>query len=157
MKTLYVLRHAHAVKSDGADTDHGRPLSPHGLADAHKLGIWLAGQGITFDHLISSDSMRTKETVQQLLKGMGANIHSIWTRNLYLAGSQTYLYHINQFSDEVESGLIVGHNNGISDFVTQLTKKWTAMNTCELAQIKIATTWSDVAMGNGELLNLIQL
>lgn len=63
MKHLYLLRHAQkAQNSEDADT----PLSAKGEDQAKALGDWVRQQGITFDHILCSPALRTRQTFELL-------------------------------------------------------------------------------------------
>ena len=59
--TLIVMRHAKSSWKT-AEPDHRRPLSPRGVRDATVAGGILAGYRL--DRVLSSSSMRTRQTWQ---------------------------------------------------------------------------------------------
>lgn len=63
MKHLYLLRHAQkAQNSEDADT----PLSAKGEEQAKALGEWVRQHDVTFDHILCSPALRTKQTFELL-------------------------------------------------------------------------------------------
>ena len=80
MKRLILMRHAEAGWHINTD-DHERPLSASGIRDAKKIGSWLKEKAYMPDEVISSTSVRTRETLSYLL----LECPQIFERSLYLA------------------------------------------------------------------------
>ena len=77
--TLYIARHgmtAYDSDNQASDTIRGwadDPLTPEGLAEAHKLGAALQGLGISEIH--TSDLIRAAETAHVIGKNLGVHPH----------------------------------------------------------------------------------
>jgi phosphohistidine phosphatase len=127
MKTLCLLRHAHSEPAASLDIDdHDRVLSVRGLVEAENVGAFMKEQGIVPDILISSSSIRTKETARiamaQVFKtGMDA-IHTRFDRDLYLAPPDVIADEIREADDKYSKLVVVGHNPGFEDLAEKLAR-----------------------------------
>jgi phosphohistidine phosphatase SixA len=72
VRTLLLMRHAHAVMdaSNGGANDKSRALTPAGCEEAKRIGTYFADKLVFPDLIISSDSERTKQTLQNVLDGL---------------------------------------------------------------------------------------
>ena len=66
MKQLILMRHAKSSWESSALIDHERPLNARGRHDAPVIGHYLWQKGVKPDLIISSDSLRTRQTVEHL-------------------------------------------------------------------------------------------
>ena len=66
MKYLSIMRHAKAARPDKYDTDIERPLTKRGMNDATLIAQQLVLLSPKVDWLISSPSVRTRQTVERL-------------------------------------------------------------------------------------------
>lgn len=108
MKRLILMRHAKSDWSGGASNDHDRPLNPRGRAAATALGDWLRTKDLIPDQVLSSSSMRTRETYVRL--DLSPEIEVTYTRDLYLASHTDILNAMHQATGDVL--MMVGHNPG---------------------------------------------
>jgi phosphohistidine phosphatase len=125
MKTLCLLRHAHAdpVPTPGTD-DHDRLLSPRGEIEAENAGVYMREHRIFPDALVCSSSARTKETARiafdALFAPEGHGVSCRYTRDFYLAPPDVILDEIRQTEDRFACLLAVGHNPGFEDLAEKL-------------------------------------
>ncbi len=115
-RTLVVLRHAKAVHTSGL-ADRERPLTEVGERDALKVGAALAGMDLTPDLVLCSPSVRTRQTADLALPGADILIEPA----IYEAYSDELLTLIRRSDPEVGTLVLVGHNPGVHELVTQLT------------------------------------
>ncbi|MEU4408286.1 histidine phosphatase family protein [Streptosporangium sp. NPDC023963] len=115
-RTLVVLRHAKAVHTSGL-ADHERPLTEVGERDALKVGAALAGMDLTPDLVLCSPSVRTRQTAGLALPGADILIEPA----IYEAYPDELLTLIRRSDPEVGTLVLVGHNPGVQELVTQLT------------------------------------
>lgn len=108
MKRLILMRHAKSDWSGGPSNDHDRPLNPRGRRAAAALGDWLRAEGLVPDQVLSSSSMRTRETLVRLDLPTGVNVDFL--RNLYLATQHDILKAMRGASGDTL--LMLGHNPG---------------------------------------------
>lgn len=115
MKRLIYMRHA---KSDwsGGGQDHDRPLNPRGRDATDKLGNWLRDNDLIPDQVLSSSSMRTRETCTRLDLPQDTNI--TFTRDLYLATHHDILRVLRGATGQTV--LMLGHNPGSGMFAAEI-------------------------------------
>jgi phosphohistidine phosphatase len=120
MKTLSIIRHAKAVSPEEAPNDFERPLTKRGQKDATQLGQILAALSPGVDWLISSPSLRTRETTELVTKALPYTKPIQWAESAYLAEAEQWLALLKQAPPEAHHIAIVGHNPGLSDLVAGL-------------------------------------
>ena len=117
---LYLLRHAKSSWESYED-DHERDLSDRGRKDACTLGEYLCKNNINFENTLCSSSHRTRETISIINTVSPHSFHEInYLDSLYHASSNK-IKEIIQNHDN-KSLLIVGHNPGISELISDLLK-----------------------------------
>lgn len=117
LRTLVVMRHAHAA--EGEWTDHDRPLTSRGQQEAHAQGALAAQLGWTVDHLLCSDAVRTRETFARFQQSFGHDVASTITPKLYLSSVRRVLDVISGAPD-VHCLWIVSHNPTCEELVRLL-------------------------------------
>ena len=117
MKRLILMRHA---KSDwsGGGSDHDRPLNPRGRKAAEALGNWLRAHDLLPDQVLSSSSIRTRETLMRL--DLPQDVDVIYSRALYLATHDEILQAMRQATGETV--LMLGHNPGSGIAASQILR-----------------------------------
>lgn len=119
MKRLFLLRHGKAeLQSDG--DDHARRLVDRGLRDSRKMGAWLKDEGYKPAMVLCSTSTRTRETLEQMLKGLDEKPPVTFVDAIYLASAAKLLSLIQDAPDTAGSLILVGHNPGMEDLASSL-------------------------------------
>ena len=113
MKRLILMRHAEAGWHINMD-DHERPLSASGIRDAKKIGSWLKEKEYIPDEVISSTSVRTRETLSYLL----LECPQIFERSLYLADADQMKSTLQTLLSETV--ILLAHNPGITELAYDL-------------------------------------
>ena len=113
MKRLILMRHAEAGWHINMD-DHERPLSASGIRDAKKIGSWLKEKEYIPDEVISSTSVRTRETLSYLF----LDCPQIFERSLYLADADQMKSTLQTLLSETV--IFLAHNPGISELAHDL-------------------------------------
>jgi phosphohistidine phosphatase len=113
MKRLILMRHAEAGWHINTD-DHERPLSASGIRDAKKIGSWLKEKAYMPDEVISSTSVRTRETLSYLL----LDCPQIFERSLYLADADQMKSTLKTLLSETV--ILLAHNPGITELAHDL-------------------------------------
>jgi len=113
MKRLILMRHAEAGWHINMD-DHERPLSASGIRDAKKIGSWLKEKAYMPDEVISSTSVRTRETLSYLL----LDCPQIFERSLYLADADQMKSTLKTLLSETV--ILLAHNPGITELAYDL-------------------------------------
>jgi len=113
MKRLILMRHAEAGWHINMD-DHERPLSASGIRDAKKIGSWLKEKAYIPDEVISSTSLRTRETLSYLF----LDCPQIFERSLYLADADQMKSTLQTLLSETV--ILLAHNPGITELAYDL-------------------------------------
>ena len=113
MKRLILMRHAEAGWHINMD-DHERPLSASGIRDAKKIGSWLKEKAYIPDEVISSTSVRTRETLSYLF----LDCPQIFERSLYLADADQMKSTLKTLLSETV--ILLAHNPGITELAYDL-------------------------------------
>ena len=113
MKRLILMRHAEAGWHINMD-DHERPLSASGIRDAKKIGSWLKEKEYIPDEVISSTSVRTRETLSCLF----LECPQIFEKSLYLADAEQMKSTLQTLLSETV--ILLAHNPGITELAHDL-------------------------------------
>ena len=145
---LYLLRHAKSSWESYED-DYDRVLSERGRNDACTLGEYLHKNNINFENTLCSSSQRTRETISIINTVSPHSIDEVnYLDSLYHASSDKIKEVVQNYSNK--SLLIVGHNPGISELISDLLKSNIVdYPTCVFAQFKL--TSHDVASSSARV------
>lgn len=121
MKTLYLLRHAHAEPHGTSFSDFDRPLDARGHTEAEAVATYLQSKKITFDYIMCSAALRTVETLEPLRPVIETESIEI-SENFYNSSDELILKHLQRISDAWQKVLYIGHNPGIAFTALKLTK-----------------------------------
>lgn len=160
MKKLYILRHAKSDYPQGVG-DHERPLNKRGQNASIIMGKYIKSKDINFDAILSSDSARTTETINNVVKEAGISTQIDFTKKLYLATPGEILKELAKLGDEVQSAVVVCHNPGAEMLTAILAREGNplALNTlnrkyptCGLACMTIkSANWDELDLGSAYL------
>lgn len=152
--TLILLRHAKSDKSNMNMPDIERPIEESGREEAKEMGAYIRKNVIGLDAIVSSPSVRTKQTLEIICPLIGFDYDKvIWDSSLYACSGD----HLVRTIKEKSSGQIVmyvGHNPSITDAANALQseQKIEEVKTCGVVEIWFSTAeWSGVSAGNGRL------
>jgi phosphohistidine phosphatase len=157
-RRLVVLRHAKAER--GNTTDHDRPLTARGRADAIAAGRWIAENKYEPDLVISSSATRAKETWVLAATELDDGIPTSYERAAYQAEVPDLMTLLRETPDEVKTLLLVGHNPALHYLVLALTgsapealirEAHEHLATAGLAVLEFGGTWAELAEGAGKL------
>tara|TARA_B100001109_G_scaffold49665_1_gene39984 strand:+ start:83 stop:562 length:480 start_codon:yes stop_codon:yes gene_type:complete len=132
---LYFLRHAKSSWDDHHLDDFKRPLSERGLRNSLMLNAFLKSEKIFFDTVYSSSSVRTEITCSVGLEGVFEFNKITFLDDLYHASAE-FLKDFLSSKAQGESVLIVGHNPGLSQIMSYLSKKDIYLRTCDLISLE---------------------
>jgi phosphohistidine phosphatase len=118
MKHLFLLRHAHSDNNSLDDFD--RTLSQNGIDKCQSVGKILADYNI--DIIYSSDSIRTKQTVENITSNLKIMPKIIYLHELYKSSATKLEQFVLDISPEHNNILLVNHNPAISEFAMYLSK-----------------------------------
>ena len=135
---LYLLRHAKSSWESYED-DYDRVLSERGRNDACTLGEYLHKNNINFENTLCSSSQRTRETISIINKVSPHSIDEVnYLDSLYHASSNKIKEIVQNCSNK--SLLIVGHNPGVSELISNLLKSnFIDYPTCVFAQFNLTS------------------
>ena len=152
----YILRHAKSDYPEGV-SDHERPLNKRGQQASFTIGKYLKLSQINPDAILSSDSVRTTQTINNAIKEAGISTKVDFVGRLYLATPGEIIKELSQLSDEIESAMVVCHNPGAEMLTAILARDGNkiALNnikrkypTCGLASMTIKSGgWNKLDMG----------
>lgn len=148
---LFVLRHGQAVNASQNVKDFDKQLAEDGILQAIKIGDFL--KEIEINQIICSSAIRTSETeaiVNEFLKVDDV----IYVDELYLASSEVIKNTICNLATE-QNILYIGHNFGISDFVSELSGQTINMTTCMLVELDIQVNRWELLSNDTGVLNQI--
>lgn len=155
MLELWILRHGKAEEAQMDKSDFDRHLSKKGIAQINQLSQHLKDTDVYIEEVIVSSAKRTLETakiVEQHLQIQKVSRNE----NLYLADLETVKSIVlnNDFGDKL---LYVGHNFGISHFVSYLADERFSLSTGMCVHMKFdADHWSEIIAGSGEIVSIFK-
>ena len=132
--------------------DFERPLKGRGKEAAERMGRFLASKKVNISTLISSPSVRTRETVEILLQHARIQVEPLFDQRIYEASPATLAQVVSEIPAENKSAMLVGHNPGMEELLAFLTHESRHMPTCALARISLdGVSWKEVDRGTGKL------
>lgn len=132
--------------------DFERPLKGRGRDAAEHMGRFLASKKVTVGALISSPSVRTRQTIDIVMHGVQLGVEPQFDQRIYEASLGTLIQIVSEISDDQKAAMLVGHNPGMEELLAFLTRESRHMPTCALAKISIAgSSWKEAQRGAGKL------
>jgi phosphohistidine phosphatase len=114
--------------------------------------------------VLCSSAVRARETLVAIEGALGSGVDVRVEDELYGAGSDAVLERLRKV-DDAASVMVIGHNPGLEDLVVGLAgtgdqqvmdRLDDGLPTAALAVIRLAAdNWNDVALGGGELVELV--
>jgi len=146
------MRHAKSSWSDSSLSDFERPLNERGRRAAPFMGELIVREGLLPDHVVSSPSKRTKETVELVVIASEYTGDICFDSRIFEATVGELMEVLVDLPDTAERALVVGHNPASEQIVQTLTGAMEAMPTAALAVIDLKVdSWANIAPGSGEL------
>lgn len=144
-KTLIVARHGHAL--EGED-DFQRRLSAKGVTEVNAAGLALVARSLRLDGVLTSPAPRASETARLLAQHCGFDEPLREEPELYLAEPLTILRRVCATAEHVETLLLVGHNPGLSTFVSRLSGRPHELRTAQVVHLQLDVNhWGEVSFG----------
>ena len=156
MKTLLILRHGKSSWKDGGLADHDRPLKKRGKRDADRIGALLRYEGIIPDTIFCSSAVRAKDTALIVAESCGFDGEIILDRSLYHGYSSDFIELLNSLGNQEDIVMIVGHNPGLEEFLSDLIDGYEWLPTTSLAQVILDIgNWAELGGDTkGNLMNI---
>ena len=147
-KKLVLIRHAKSDWNVGVD-DYNRPLNERGRKDAPNMGKHLKSINLLPDKIVSSSAERAITTARLIANGLRFPLQEIIeTKGLYHASPKTILKQASLIENDVNTLFIVGHNPGISEFLSYLVDDDYELKTCCVAVLELKVVeWSALFQG----------
>lgn len=117
MKELILIRHAKSSWSNPLLDDFERPLNKRGKKNAPFMAKVLRQKGLTPDLIISSPSIRTKQTLDYFIQEFDYKGEIIFEESIYEAPFENLLKVIKNIDDKYKTIFLFGHNPGLNDIV----------------------------------------
>ena len=131
--TIHFLRHAKTNQNSPTGRDYDRELLPRGCEQLIELKAKIATQPLSISRVFCSSAQRTRQTFTQIAEFFPDATISFHDE-LYLATKADLLNFITQQKSS-EEFLIIGHNEGLSEFVSYITDTDIHLKTCGYIQI----------------------
>jgi len=152
MRNLYLLRHAKSSWKDTSLADFERPLKGRGREAAEQIGVFLASKKVNISALIVSPAVRTRQTIDIVLRQVALGVEPRFDQRIYEASLSTLVQVVSEIEDDRQTAMLVGHNPGMEELLAFLTRESRHMPTCALARIALdSASWKDVGRGMGKL------
>ncbi|OKL41061.1 SixA phosphatase family protein [Pontibacter flavimaris] len=155
MKTLYILRHAKSSWKFEGISDHDRPLNKRGRHDAPLMGQELAARGVAPQLIISSPAVRAISTATLVSRELDYDPDDILVdTRVYGADRDDLLEVVQHAPAEVDTLLLVGHNEALSEFANMLSQEPIgSLPTAGVVGLQFSCeSWFDISKENATLL-----
>jgi phosphohistidine phosphatase len=153
-RRLLVLRHAKSSWADTSGGDWARPLNDRGRRDAPHVGQLLRRLSLLPDLIITSDAVRAETTARMAADAAGYTGTIVRSPALYHATPDAVIEVLRE-APEPGAGtiMIVAHNPGLEQLVTQLSGEHVTLPTAALVNLAVPVEdWRDVDLATGATL-----
>ena len=129
MKKLILMRHAKSDWNTDAKSDRDRPLNKRGRRDAPAMGAWLNDNGYRPDRVLSSPSLRTRQTVELVKEELELKKNQVsWVEDLYHPGLSDMLNLLQKAHGDCQALMLVSHNPGLEELLLYLSNESPALS-----------------------------
>ncbi len=126
MKKLFILRHAHAT-NDYAD-DFNRNLNDEGIAKCSNVAQILSPYINNIDLILCSASLRTSQTIQNILADLSIiEVNIDYSDEFYHISVNQLFQHLRNLDNKYQNILLVNHNPTISHLGIFLTPEYSPL------------------------------
>ncbi|WP_152633360.1 SixA phosphatase family protein [Aliarcobacter butzleri] len=155
MKKLVLIRHAKSDWSNPFLDDYLRPLNKRGKKNAPLMAKLLKEKNIRPDLIISSPSIRTKQTLEYFIKKLNYNDEVKLEESIYEAPYENLLKVIKDIPNIHKILFLIGHNPGLCDLTNFLVdKSFENVPTCGIVEIDFdVKNWKDISKENSNLIS----
>ncbi|MBI3206107.1 MAG: histidine phosphatase family protein [Myxococcales bacterium] len=155
MKTLLLMRHAKSDWDDAGTPDHDRPLNARGERTAPQMAALLVSEHVPPDLILSSTALRARATALAVAEATGWKPELCLRHELYLAAPSRIVQAIVRAPSGVDCLLVVGHNPGMEELVSDLATTRQSMPTAAVARFAIPVDdWAAFAGARAELVQV---
>ncbi|MFW0693174.1 SixA phosphatase family protein [Aliarcobacter butzleri] len=155
MKKLVLIRHAKSDWSNPFLDDFLRPLNKRGEKNAPLMANLLKEKNIRPDLIISSPSLRTKQTLEYFIKKLNYDDEVRFEESIYEAPYENLLKVIKDIPNIYKIVFLIGHNPGLCDLTNFLVdKSFENIPTCGIVEIDFdVKNWKDISKENSNLIS----
>jgi phosphohistidine phosphatase len=122
-------------------------LNKRGRRDGSRMGKLVRKYGLMPDVVISSEAVRARLTAEAVVQSARYSGEILLDQQLYMASPADILSLLRTVRENAEAVMIVGHNPGLEELVTQLTGEQQDLPTAALAQIALPIDrWRDLKL-----------
>lgn len=122
MKELVLFRHGKTEPHHGSG-DFFRELTQRGIEQVPMMGTRLMETGFYPDAIFTSSASRAIQTADLISHVFGYDLHKIIIeKKLYLCEANDLMQFVKDLPEKFSSVIIVGHNNGLTDFINLFTE-----------------------------------
>ena len=122
-RTILLLRHGEAEYTSPTGEDHGRRLTNRGRQQIDSVSQQLLAIEFQAGLVYCSNSRRTLETFERVPPEITHEAVVNHASGLYLAEEEVLFDYLLQIDDAISSVLLVGHNPGLSDIGSFLSRQ----------------------------------
>ena len=156
MKVLLLVRHGKSSWEDASLSDADRPLAPRGIKEVPAVAKMINSQKYSPDYIVSSPTLRTRQTTELLLQGLEIkNPMIVWDTNLYTQQAHFIFKWLKRLDNDVKTPMLVAHDTFLADLVYMLTNKKVEKfftSACAVIHLKI-DQWSELKESDNELVH----
>lgn len=155
MKKLVLIRHAKSDWSNPFLDDFLRLLNKRGEKNAPLMAKVLKEKNIRPDLIISSPSLRTKQTLEYFIKKLNYKDEVKLEESIYEAPYENLLKVIKDILNIHKTVFLMGHNPGLCDLTNFLVdKSFENIPTCGVVEIDFdVKNWKDISKENSNLIS----
>lgn len=151
MKTLLLMRHAKSDWDDAGVPDHDRPLNGRGARSAPQMAALLIAEKALPELILSSTALRARATALAVAEAADWKPEVRLRHALYLAEPARIVHEILRMPRDVGCLLVVGHNPGMEDLVSDLSMMRQAMPTAAIARFAFSIgSWDELPAARAE-------
>lgn len=157
-RRLILMRHAQSAAAGAASSDHERPLTKRGHAEASEIADRLVSLGWTPQVVMGSDATRTRESWEVMESSFQPTPEVIWKEWLYLTGVAAIERALGSLDDEITDVLLLGHNPGWQNAISYFAGCQERMTTANAALLHgQGDSWEETAVNGGfELVQILR-
>lgn len=133
LRQLLLMRHAKSSWDNAHMSDHDRPLAPRGKKAAPEMAEWLTKNHFVPELIRCSTATRAKETAELVNCYLPKEVPLEVFGGLYHAPPETLKILAAQVDGSIGRVMIVAHNPGMYELLSQFTEKDTPFPTAAIA------------------------
>ena len=154
------MRHAKAEPAEGG-ADEARDLTPRGRRRAAHAGDLLVRAGLRPDLVICSGAVRTRHTLDRMLRDLGDDARVEYRISLYSAGADDVVALLGGIDEAVRTLLVLGHEPAMAQAAALLASPESdrharaevtlGLATAACAVLESPLPWSEWTAGSASL------